>query len=232
MKRRVIVTFKKKDTRANPEPDKLELLAEAVGEELPSPGRATDRCPAGSTSTMSSTTLTSTRRRSWWPPSTTIRSKRYGGAEDVATVEEDGPMFALGRLVIEGQPSVLEETVPAGDRSDQGTRRLGRFEGEGDEGGGARHRDRPRPSRPGGQSADGDELCQHRDQHRRLQRARDPCGRDRRRRPRPDRRGRGGPGGCALPGQGARPQRAGAVEQPDRRDRLVHQLPRTSASST
>ena len=36
------------------------------------------------------------------------------GAEDVATVEEDGPMFALGRLVIEGQPSVLEETVPAG----------------------------------------------------------------------------------------------------------------------
>ena len=114
MKRRVIVTFKKKDTRANPEPDKLELLAEAVGEELPVAGASYGPMPRGLDLDNVVYDVDEYEAPIVVAALDDDQIEAVRGAEDVATVEEDGPMFALGRLVIEGQPSVLEETVPAG----------------------------------------------------------------------------------------------------------------------
>jgi subtilisin len=113
-KRRVIVTFKRKDTRANTEPDKLELLSEAVGEELPVAGASYGPLPRGLDLDRVVYDVDE-----YQAPIVVVnldddQIEAVQSSDDVATVEEDGPMFALGQLVIEGQPSVLEETVPAG----------------------------------------------------------------------------------------------------------------------
>ena len=115
MKRRVIVTFKKKDTRSNPEPDKLELLAEAVGvRRCPVAGASYGPMPRGLDLDNVVYDVDEYEAPIVVAALDDDQIEAVRGAEDVATVEEDGPMFALGRLVIEGQPSVLEETVPAG----------------------------------------------------------------------------------------------------------------------
>ncbi len=113
-RRRVIVTFKRKDTRANPEPDKLELLAEAVGEELPVAGASYGPLPRGLDLDRVVYDVDEYEAPIVVAALDDDQIDSVRSAEDVATVEEDGPMFALGQLVIEGQPSVLEETVPAG----------------------------------------------------------------------------------------------------------------------
>jgi subtilisin len=113
-RRRVIVTFKKKDTRANPEPDKLELLAEAVGAELPVAGASYGPLPRGLDLDRVVYDVDAYEAPIVIAALDDDQIDSVRSAEDVAAVEEDGPMFALGQLVIEGQPSVLEETVPAG----------------------------------------------------------------------------------------------------------------------
>ncbi len=110
----VIVTFKKKDTRANPEPDKLELLSEAVGEEFSVAGASYGPLPRGLDLDRVVYDVDEYEAPIVVATLDDDQIDAVRGADDVATVEEDGPMFALGELVIEGQPSVLEETVPAG----------------------------------------------------------------------------------------------------------------------
>ncbi len=127
--------------------------------------------------------------------------------------------------VIEGQPSVLEETVPAGVAAIKAPAAWDASRGKAikvavlDTGIDPAHPDLGR------QPADGMSFVSTARPAPTTSTGTAPIGRDRRRRPRPDGRGRGGPCRRPLPGQGARPQRPGAVEQPHRRDRLVHQRP-------
>jgi subtilisin len=113
-RRRVIVTFKRKDTRANTEPDKLELLSEAVGEEFSVAGASYGPLPRGLDLDQVVYDVDEYEAPIVVATLDDDQIEAVQSSDDVAIVEEDGPMFALGELVIEGQPSVLEETVPAG----------------------------------------------------------------------------------------------------------------------
>ena len=92
----------------------MELLAEAVGEELPVAGASYGPLTRGLDLDRVVYDVDEYQAPIVVAALDDDQIEAVQSSDDVATVEEDGPMFALGQLVVEGQPSVLEETVPAG----------------------------------------------------------------------------------------------------------------------
>jgi subtilisin len=117
-RRSVIVTFKRKDTRPERSKDKLEIFSTAVkstvnfydAAKMPRGGALPASLSAENvgydvneyeapivTASLTDTEIDALKKNA-----------------NVAAVEEDGMCYALEQLVVEGQPSVQAETIPAG----------------------------------------------------------------------------------------------------------------------
>ena len=112
-RRRVLVTYKPKDHRSDAERDKTELFMSTVEDSFEVvPARAMGAIPATLPVVYD---VDEYRAPVLVADLTSDQIAALEAAEDVATVEDDGPIYAFGpRLAVEGEPSLDEETIPAG----------------------------------------------------------------------------------------------------------------------
>jgi subtilisin len=115
----VIVTFKKKDARST-DADKQEIAQDAISSEVQF-FSATDfaRGPSPVPSDLDPETVGYDVNRYDAPilmaSLTDAEIEALRSSDDVVSVEDDGPMYALqGAPVVEGTPEILAETIPTG----------------------------------------------------------------------------------------------------------------------
>lgn len=110
---RVLITYKRKDLRSEPEPDKTELFMSSLegGFEVV-PARAMGALPSDAPVVYD---VDEYRAPVLIADLTDDQVSALEATEDIESVEPDGPIFALGvRLAVEGEPSLDEETIPSG----------------------------------------------------------------------------------------------------------------------
>jgi subtilisin len=110
--RRVLVTFKPKDHRSADQVDKTATFMEAVDAEFEVvPATAMGADLGGAVVYDVDEYLAPVLVADL----TAEQATALAAAEDVLTVEDDGPVYAYGpRLAVEGAPSLDEETIPSG----------------------------------------------------------------------------------------------------------------------
>jgi subtilisin len=112
-RRRVLVTYKPKNHRADSGADKTELFMSTVGD-------AFEVVPARAMGALAATAPVVYDVNEYRAPVlvadlTDEQISALDESEDVATVEDDGPIYAFGpKLAVEGEPSLDEETIPSG----------------------------------------------------------------------------------------------------------------------
>lgn len=120
-RRSVIITFKPKEQRPDKEKDKLEVVTKEISSKV-SFFNAESMSRGVTVPSGMPTEMVGYDVNLYEAPivMATLTDKEIDGLKkngNVATVEEDGECYALGgpaNLVVEGHPSVLAETVPAG----------------------------------------------------------------------------------------------------------------------
>ncbi len=112
-RRRVLVTFKPKDRRNTQDADKTELFMSAVDSSFEVvPATAMGALPPSAPVVYD---VNEYRAPILVVDLTSDQVQALEAADDVALVEEDGPVYAFGhQLAVEGEPSLDEETIPSG----------------------------------------------------------------------------------------------------------------------
>lgn len=111
--RRVLVTYKPKDQRATRDADKTDLFMASVGDSFEVvPARAMGALPTGAPVVYD---INEYRAPVLIADLSEDQVAALESADDVASVEDDGPIYAFGpALAVEGAPSLDEETIPSG----------------------------------------------------------------------------------------------------------------------